>query len=128
MIIRHLDSLRETEHAVDFGSGISVRFLTKRDGMGFTMTDTYLEAGSNITLRYDHHIESCYILDGEGELHHDGGVEQLRPGLMFAANEHDEHTVKALTQIRMICVFSPALTGFETHDFSRGKASGYGPS
>ena len=128
MKIKHLDSLRGTQYAVNFGKGTSFRFLTKEDGMGFTFTDTYVDADSEYELQYDHHLEACYIIAGEGEIHFDGNVAKLEPGVLYALDQHDRHLIKSLTAIRMICVFSPALEGTEKHDFSKSGVSGYGKS
>ncbi|MFQ5545967.1 MAG: ectoine synthase, partial [Acidiferrobacterales bacterium] len=38
------------------------------------------------------------------------------PGTLYALDRHDQHVLRATTDIRMICVFSPPLTGQETHD------------
>mgnify|MGYP001947326148 FL=1 len=35
---------------------------------------------------------------------------------MYALNEHDEHYLRAKTDLRLICVFNPPLTGQEVHD------------
>ena len=125
MIIKHLDSLKNTKFAVDFGKGSSFRLLTKADNMGFTITDTYVDAESEFKLQYRHHLEACYIISGSGEIHFDGKVEKLEPGVLYALDQHDLHTIKSHTAIRMICVFSPALEGTEKHDFTKDGASGY---
>ena len=128
MIIKSLDTLKNSKFAVDFGKGTSFRFLTKADGMGFTFTDTYVDAESEYKMQYNNHLEACYIIAGEGEIHFDGNVEKLEPGVFYALDQHDYHLIKSFTAIRMICVFSPALSGTEKHDFSKDGASGYGKS
>ena len=35
---------------------------------------------------------------------------------MYALDEHDRHRIDATTDMRIVCVFSPALAGPETHD------------
>ena len=128
MKIKNLESLKATQYAVNFGKGTSFRFLTKKDGMGFTFTDTYVDENSEYELQYNHHLEACYIIAGEGEIHFDGNVERLEPGVFYALDQYDRHVIKSFSAIRMICVFSPALEGNEKHDFSKDGASGYGKS
>jgi L-ectoine synthase len=35
---------------------------------------------------------------------------------MYALDAHDRHRVRARSRTRLVCVFTPALTGRETHD------------
>ena len=35
---------------------------------------------------------------------------------VYALDEYDEHLLRAKTDMRMICVFNPPITGRETHD------------
>ena len=35
---------------------------------------------------------------------------------MYALNEHDQHWLRAKTDLRVVCVFTPPLTGREVHD------------
>jgi L-ectoine synthase len=34
---------------------------------------------------------------------------------VYALDKHDAHIVRARTELRFVCVFTPALTGTETH-------------
>ena len=43
-------------------------------------------------------------------------VYRLTPGTMYALDEHDRHRIDATMDMRIVCVFSPALAGPETHD------------
>jgi L-ectoine synthase len=36
--------------------------------------------------------------------------------MLYVLNDADKHKVRAKTQLRMVCVFNPPLTGRETHD------------
>ena len=58
------------------------------------------------------------MIDGEAEVTDlaSGERHQLRPGTVYALDQHDRHTVRVRTDLRLVCVFSPALTGGETHD------------
>ena len=54
MIVRTLDNVR----CVDWGNGLSRRFLTESDGLGYTVTDTIVRAGTKSRLEYRRHLEA----------------------------------------------------------------------
>jgi len=68
-------------------------------------------------LHYKHHLETNYCISGEGEVEDlaTGQVFPIRPGAVYALDKHDAHVVRARTDLRFVCVFTPALTGTETH-------------
>lgn len=96
----------------------SLRLLHEEDGMGVTLTDTVLEPGFEMTLWQKRHLEACYCLEGEGTVEEleSGTVHEVRPGTLYAMNNHDRHRLRALTRMRILCTFVPALTGHEVHD------------
>ena len=118
MIVRNLDDLIGTERDVRGPVFASRRFLLAEDGVGFTLTETTVEAGTEQTMWYKHHLEANYIIEGEGEVENvaTGEVFPLKPGTMYTLDGHEKHRVRAFTQMRSVCIFSPALTGQETHD------------
>lgn len=118
MIVRHLEELDGTDRDVKAPTFSSRRLLLKKDGMGFSFHDTVLYAGSETYIWYKHHLEAVYCIDGTGELEDlDNGVTyEIRPGTFYALDGHERHNLRATTDLRMMCVFSPALTGAEVHD------------
>ncbi len=118
MIVKSLDELIDTDRDVRGAVWASRRFLLAEDGVGFTLTETTVEAGAEQVLWYKHHVEANYIIDGEGEVENlaTGEVFALRPGSMYLLDRHEKHRLKAFTRMRLVCVFTPALTGRETHD------------
>lgn len=40
----------------------------------------------------------------------------IRPGAGYALNDHDERILRAVTDLRLVCVFTPALVGPEKHN------------
>ena len=86
--------------------------------MGFTLTQTTVAAGASQTMQYKNHVQANLIIEGEGDLTDlaTGTVYRLMPGTMYALDEHDRHRIDATTDMRIVCVFSPALAGPETHD------------
>jgi len=118
MIVKTLDDLLGSEREVDTPNWTSRRLLLKSEGMGFSMHDTVIRAGTETPMCYRNHLEAVYCIEGEGEVEttSDGRVHPLRAGTLYALDQHDEHVLRARTQMRMICVFNPPLTGQEVHD------------
>jgi L-ectoine synthase len=118
MIVRKLTEIIGTDRDVDDGNWVSRRLLLRKDGMGFSMHETILRAGTETNMWYKHHLEAVYCIDGEGEVEDlsTGVIHRLEPGTLYALNDHDKHIVRAKTDIRTVCVFYPPLTGREVHD------------
>ncbi len=118
MIIRTLKRILGTERDVHGPGWQSRRLLLAPDNMGFTLNDTLIDAGAELTLSYHHHLEACYCVEGEGDItdHKSGETHPIGPGTLYALDQHDHHTVRAFGQgLRLISVFNPALTGMEVH-------------
>lgn len=127
MIIRSLDELIDTRRDVDWGNGNSRRFLIEQDGMKFSLTDTIVKAGSSSLLEYKNHLEACYCTAGSGEIHDvvTGEVHPIHPGTMYALDKHDRHYLIAKDELRLVCVFLPALKGDESHRLGPDGSSSY---
>lgn len=126
MIIRKLSEVSNTERDVAWGNGQSRRFLLAQDGMGYSLTDTIIDAGTQSLLEYKNHLEACYCIEGEGEVEDmDGNVYPIVPGTMYALDKHDKHYLRARTTLRLICVFTPPLNGKESHALSGDGSSSY---
>lgn len=113
---------------VEWGNGISRRLLVADDNMGYTLTDTTVWAGTRSPLQYKNHLEACYCVSGTGMVVDSEGNEYpIEPGTVYALDQHDAHYLIAspLEDLRLICVFAPALQGQERHDFSRLDFSQY---
>ena len=130
MIVKKAEDLVESKFHVRAALWSSLRLLCQADGMGFTITDTCLSPGHEVTLRYKHHLEACYCLEGEAVVEDmsTGEVHEIRPGTIYALNDHDHHRLRARTKVRLICVFTPALLGDEIHDASGSYAVAEAPS
>ncbi len=119
MIVRNLDELKSTgRYAEKEGLWTSARYLLKDDGVGFTLTQTTLAAGQSLEMEYKNHIEANLVIEGEAILTDaaTGDRHRLSPGSMYTLDKHDRHQMEAITDLRLVCVFTPALTGKETHD------------
>ena len=114
MMIRKLDSVKR----VEWGNGLSRRFLLESDGMGYTVTDTIINAGTTSRLEYKNHLEACYCIEGSGAVvEMDGTRHEIVPGTLYALDKHDMHDLIANPEadMRLVCMFTPALTGDEAH-------------
>jgi len=118
MIVRRLEDIIGTEHDVDAPTWNSRRLLLRKDGMGFSFNDTIIKAGTETFIWYANHLEAVYCIEGDGEIETlaDGKIYQIGPGTLYALDEHDKHLLRARTDLRMMCVFNPPLTGREVHD------------
>jgi L-ectoine synthase len=116
MIVRSLRDIEGTERDVPWGNGQSRRFLLAKDGMGYSLTDTVIDAGTESLLEYKNHFEACYCIEGEGEVEDmEGRKFPIVPGTMYALDKHDKHFLRAKTTMRLVCVFNPPLSGSESH-------------
>lgn len=117
MIVKHLEDIVHTKDDIDTTTWNSRRLLLEKDGMGFSLHDTLIKAGTETLIWYQNHVEAVYCVEGEGEIEVVGGeTYPIRPGMMYALDGHEKHYLRARSQMRMVCVFNPPLTGAEVHD------------
>ncbi len=119
MIVRSIADLKaQNRYAEKPGAWTSSRYLLRDDGVGFTMTQTTVAAGTQQVMEYKNHIEANLIIDGVGTVIDlaTGEEFELGPGVMYTLDKHDRHELRAHTDMRFVCVFTPALVGTETHD------------
>ncbi|GAA0442047.1 ectoine synthase [Lentibacillus halophilus] len=124
MIVKKLKDILDTKNDIYGYNWNSRRILLKKDGMGYSMADTVVKKGTETFIWYKNHYETCYCIEGEGELEladengkKTGEIYKIRPETMYALNGNEKHYLRATSEdMRLICVFNPALTGNETHD------------
>ncbi|WP_156757502.1 ectoine synthase [Actinokineospora pegani] len=118
MIVRTLDEITDTDRDVVTPNWRSKRIVLAGDGVGFSVHETVLKAGTVNDFWYANHIEAVFITAGEGELldKETGEVHQLKPGSIYVLNGNEKHQVRPRTEIRTVCVFNPPVTGREVHD------------
>ncbi|MGN2392685.1 ectoine synthase [Pelomicrobium sp. G1] len=118
MIVRRVSDVLGTERDVHAPNWVSRRLLLKRDGMGFSLHETIIHAGTETSMWYRHHLEAVFCVEGEGEVETlaDGAIHSITPGTLYALDRHDKHVLRARTDMRLVCVFNPPLTGAEVHD------------
>ncbi|MEQ8768249.1 MAG: ectoine synthase [Planctomycetota bacterium] len=118
MKIVKLDELKGTEREVISPDGwTSYRFLLKSEGMGFSMHETVFPPGLEFQMHYKHHLEAVYCYQGTGSITdlETDEVHPIAPGTLYALDKHDRHILKAETELRLVCVFNPPVTGREIH-------------
>ena len=117
MIVRTLEETTGTDLDVRGEGWRARRLFVRDDGIGFSLSETTVDGGVEMQLWYTHHDEACFVIEGEAEIteRDTGVVHRIGPGSAYAP-QHDRHTIRVLQPLRLVCVFSPALTGRETHD------------
>lgn len=118
MIVKTLNDVLGTTDEVKGGNWTSRRLILQDAGMGFSLHDTLIHAGTETLIWYKHHLEAVYCIAGEGEVEvlPEGRVHRIAPGTLYALDGHEKHLLRAREEMRMICVFNPPLTGREVHD------------
>lgn len=119
MKIVRLNDLEGTDREVVSPDGwTSVRFLLKQDGMGFSFHETTFPAGLEFDMWYKYHYEAVYCYRGRGVItNRDTGESfDIEPGTLYALDNHDRHTLKAIEEMKLVCAFNPPVTGREIHD------------
>ena len=118
MIIKRLAELAGTDRDVQAENWASRRLLLKKDGMGFSLHDTVIHAGTSTEIHYRHHLEAVYCIQGKGTVYvpATGTTYEIEAGTVYALNGHEQHVLSAEVEMRMVCVFNPPLVGTEVHD------------
>lgn len=120
MIIRKLAEAEQSQRKIisPDGNWESTRLLLREDNMGFSFHITTIYEGADFYMHYQNHLESVYCMSGKGEIHdlYNDSKHEIKAGTLYILNKHDRHKLKALTEMKMACVFNPPLTGDEVHN------------
>ena len=118
MIVRRIDEIDDTDADIKTENWRSKRIVLAKEKVGFSVHETTIYAGTVNRFWYANHIEAVFVVEGEGEIVDlaTGETHALAPGTLYLLNDHDKHEVRAHTQLRMVCVFNPPVTGREVHD------------
>lgn len=118
MLVRTLDELASGKGEIRTPFWSSHRLLHKDDGMGVTLTDAILEPGLDQIWWYKNHLETVYCLEGDGLLEDlgTGMFYEIKPGTLYALDNHERHRLRVKKRMRVICTFVPPLVGGEIHD------------
>ena len=83
-------------------------FLTKIDGLGFSVTEVWAATGLEETLWYKHHWEANLILHGRGDVSDltTGERWELEPGTIYMVGPEDRHSVEGHANLLISSAFS----------------------
>jgi L-ectoine synthase len=118
MIVRSLNEIEDTDRDVKTPNWRSKRIVLAKEAVGFSVHETTMYAGTVNDFWYANHVEAVFVVEGEGELtdKETGQIYQLRPGTLYLLDGHEHHQVRPKTDVRVVCVFNPPVTGREVHD------------
>lgn len=120
MIIRNYFDATKTGRRVvsPDGNWASTRLVLKEDNMGFSFHITTIFKGADFYMHYQNHLESVYCISGEGEVFTlaDEQTHIIVPGSIYILDKNDKHRLRALSEMKLACVFNPPLTGNEVHN------------
>ncbi|MFD4368507.1 ectoine synthase [Rhodococcus sp. NPDC058521] len=111
MIVRTTAGITGTDRQVDSDHWTSKRIILGDDKVGFSYHETKVAADTETPLHYPDYIEAVWLIEGRGELvdRDNETTYPLAPGGMYLLDGHERHTIIAYTQLRMYCVFAPAV-------------------
>lgn len=117
MKIVRLSEIENTQRDVLFTGGNSQRFVLEKDNVGFAMMKTNVKKGGPYHWHYKHHLEACFCVSGIGVLRNleSGKKYTIGPDVVYILDKNDNHTFEAITDVVLISVFNPPLTGGESH-------------
>ncbi|HEV7649101.1 MAG TPA: ectoine synthase [Actinophytocola sp.] len=118
MLVRSVEDLDDTDRDIKTPNWRSKRIVLAKEGVGFSVHETTLYAGTVNDFWYANHVEAVFVVEGEGELldKETGATHELRPGSLYLLDKHDHHQLRPRTDMRTVCVFNPPVTGREVHD------------
>lgn len=120
MIVRSLKDAENSNRKIvsPDGNWDSTRLLLNEDNMGFSFHITTIYKGADFGMHYQNHLESVYCVSGEGEVEtlSDNKIYPIKAGSIYILDKHDKHILRAFSEMKMACVFSPALHGTEVHN------------
>lgn len=115
MIIRQLEERRASAFHIERPNWTSTRLVAASDELGFSMHLTTIFAGPVGETEYPDHLEAAYCLSGSATLIFEDGrrTETIEPGVLYALDKHDRHSMEVHDDLVLVCVFNPALQGGE---------------
>jgi len=82
------------------------------------MMETRIKKGGAYKWHYKNHQEACMCISGKGKIEDldTGEVSKIEKGVTYLVDNYQEHLFTAFTDVVLVSVFNPPLTGEETHD------------
>ncbi|RZS44811.1 ectoine synthase [Herbihabitans rhizosphaerae] len=119
MIVRSMSDIQPGhERYTQSENWHSRRIVLAQEGVGFSLHETVLYAGTVNDMWYANHVEAVYCIGGKGDLldKETGESYRIEPGTMYLLDGHEKHRLSCETEMTMVCVFNPPVTGQEVHD------------
>lgn len=122
MFVRTIDDVVGTNKEMSRTDGEkalrSVRILTQEDGCGFSVSDVRVKGGWSMDLHYKNHVEANFIVSGQVQVEDLTRNQswELGPDMLYVVGPKDRHRLSSEGDVHLVSVFSPAITGTETHD------------
>jgi L-ectoine synthase len=118
MIVRDVKDIIGTDRDVTGNGWQSRRVILARDGLKYSVHETIIEGNQNFRFHYKAHRETVYCIEGEGSVENVSTGEEtpLNPGCIYSAGIDEEHVLKTLTRMKLLCIFDPPLHGQESAD------------
>ncbi|MDA0218768.1 MAG: ectoine synthase [Proteobacteria bacterium] len=108
--------------SIAHGTASAARPLTRRDGLGFSLSVVTAPAGATHELWYQNHWEANYVMEGRLRLEQvaTGRSWEIEAGDLYCVGPKDRHTLTSHTPYRVMSAFNPPIEGNETHDAEGG--------
>lgn len=118
MKIRTIKEIENTEKDVAFTGGNSLRLILENDNMGFAFMKTIIPKGGPYFWHYPNHMEACFCISGNGVLTNieTNETHSIAVDTIYILDKHERHLFEAITDVVLISVFNPPLSGNESHD------------
>lgn len=115
MLLRTAKDVDGTRREAMGDGWTSRRLLLAEDGLGFSVHETRVRAGTVLNLSYRHHSETVYCIGGKARLEilAEGRNFAVGPGTLYLARIGDAHVLAVEQDALFLCVFKPALLGQE---------------
>lgn len=100
------------------GAVTALRLLTSHHGLGFSMSEVSVSKGTSTDLWYKNHWEANLVLEGVVKVIDKNTNQEhlLEKGDVYCVGPNDPHRLEPQTDIKLVAIFNPPLTGEEQHD------------
>jgi L-ectoine synthase len=96
VIVRSFQDIEGSDRDVKAETWRSKRIVLAKEGVGFSLHETILYAGTETHMWYANHIEAVVCTRGDAELtdRETGQTYHITPGTMYLLDGHERHTLR----------------------------------
>ncbi len=118
MFISSVQEVIGTDRDVQGPGWKSRRVILAEDGMGYSVHETLVDAGTHLRLNYANHRETVYVVAGRGTVTDVAGERavSLQPGSVYSGGVGEEHILVCDTEMTFLVIFTPGLVADEEAD------------